>query len=226
MITKANNQKVLNEPSVVTDDGQRLRIGAVASQTGVTVEALRYYERLGLLRPVRRGSGGYREYGADAPDVVRFIRRAQSLAFTLVETLDLVRLREAAWGGVATHVLRDAVVAKIEDVDRRIRDLRDLRKELADHIAACDSACPVVDNEVCDGSIENVTVLPAADCPLVQALESPVSSSIRPLTAPSKNRRGRGANGRPLEPGPRGDRQGNTPVHVSSRSSRSTRRPL
>ena len=57
-------------------DAETLRIGSLASRTGVSVEALRYYEKRGLVRPVGRRGSGYREYGADSVRVVLFIKPA------------------------------------------------------------------------------------------------------------------------------------------------------
>jgi DNA-binding transcriptional MerR regulator len=187
---------------------QFLRIGGVASQAGVTVEALRYYEQLGLLRPVGRRRAGYREYSADAPRAVLFIKRAQSLGFTLAEIADLVRLRDAAWAGTATHALRDATVAKIEDIDRRLRDLHALRDELADRLAACDAACPAdqgTARRIDDDSAQRVVALPPTDCPLVQALE----------TGPERQHR-------PPKLGRRVGPEGHAPAPTSPRSNRRT----
>src|SRR5262249_493433 len=70
-----------------------MRIGTAAEQAGVNVQTLRYYERRGLLpRPPRRESG-YREFPDEAVGVVRFIKRAQDLGFSLEEVEELLKLR-------------------------------------------------------------------------------------------------------------------------------------
>jgi DNA-binding transcriptional MerR regulator len=120
-----------------------MRIGELAARTDVTVETLRYYEQRRLLKPSRRRSSGYREYSPDAVALVRFIKRAQSHGFTLTEVQELVRLRERAWSGDATLRLREAVLAKVRDIDRRMRELRALGDELGEMIRACDAACAV-----------------------------------------------------------------------------------
>lgn len=149
-----------------------LRIGALASRTGVSVEALRYYEKRGLVRPVARRGSGYREYGADSVRVVLFIKRAQALGFSLAEVEELVRLRERAWSGDAPRVLRGAAVSKIEDIDHRIRQLGALRDALTELVSACDAACPVdgpTSPDECDPPAQRTaTALP---CPLVEALD-------------------------------------------------------
>jgi DNA-binding transcriptional MerR regulator len=118
-----------------------IRIGDLAAQTGVTVEALRYYEQRGLVRPSGRRTSGYREYPADSVKLVRFIKRAQGLGFTLAEVEELVQLRSGAWSGDAPWQLREAAVAKAEDIDRRMRELGALRAALTEMIGACDATC-------------------------------------------------------------------------------------
>jgi len=158
--------------TMTTPEPETLRIGDLASRTGVTVETLRYYEQRGLLHPSARRSTGYREYGPQASRLVQFIKRAQSLGFTLGEVKELVRLREAMWDGDATKQLRDAALAKVNDIDRRLRELQLLRRELGEILAECDDACAVESTE------------PApAECPIVQALED-----VEPPTKPGRRR--------------------------------------
>ena len=157
---------------VIAQDALR-RIGDVAAAAGVSVDAIRFYERRGLLRPVRRRASGYREYSPDAVRVVRFIRRAQALGFTLSEVEELVRLRERAWAGDAPRQLRETAATKVGDIDRRVRELLALRDALARLIAACDQACPVMPTDTwCpETSTQKETSLTALDCPLIEALE-------------------------------------------------------
>ncbi len=93
-------------------------IGETAKEAGVNAQTLRYYERRGLIpRPARRGSG-YREYSAEAVRIVRFIKRAQELGFSLEEIAELVRLR----GVKRTERQRVRAIAqrKIADIERRM----------------------------------------------------------------------------------------------------------
>ena len=112
------------------------RIGTIATEAGVSVQALRYYERRGLLRPVSRTTSGYREFGDDAVSVVRFIRRAQDLGFTLREIRDLLRLRKAAPQD-RQRVLK-ITKAKIADLDQRIGKLTAIRGALATLAESCE----------------------------------------------------------------------------------------
>jgi DNA-binding transcriptional MerR regulator len=160
-------------------DADSLRIGVLASLTGVSVEALRYYEKRGLVRPVARRGSGYREYAADSVRVVLFIKRAQALGFSLSEVEELVRLRERAWTGDAPRVLRDAAVSKIDDIDRRIRQLSALRDALAELVSACDAAC-LVDESACECDLRAPRTATALPCPLVEALDPEELEAERP----------------------------------------------
>lgn len=69
-----------------------LHIGDLARAADVPVSTIRYYERIGLMRPARRSEAKYRLYNVEAVDEVRFIRRAQALGFTLPEIGGLLAL--------------------------------------------------------------------------------------------------------------------------------------
>ena len=164
-----------------SEDRRRLRIGDVAERSAVSVDTLRFYERRGLIRPIARRASGYREYEPEVIQLVRFIRRAQALGFTLTEVEELVRLREGAWAGDAPAQLREAAVTKVRDIDQRVRDLRRLRGALAQLISACDKACPVGFGEQCEdtttlrvGAAQKVSAAKPAplDCPLIEALDA------------------------------------------------------
>jgi MerR family transcriptional regulator, mercuric resistance operon regulatory protein len=71
-----------------------MRTGEVALQAQVNAQTLRYYERRGLLPEPQRTRSGYRAYTPDAVRVVRFVKRAQQLGFTLDDIEDLLHLSE------------------------------------------------------------------------------------------------------------------------------------
>lgn len=75
-------------PSSMVSNGYQ--IGEVAARSGLTPDTLRYYERLGLLSPAGRTSGGFRVYSQQTLERLRFIKQAQALGFTLREIRDLV----------------------------------------------------------------------------------------------------------------------------------------
>ena len=73
---------------------QELNIGQVAAQAGVNRQTLRYYERRGILAEPERAASGYRKYPSDTVRLIRFIKRAQDLGFTLTEVEELLTIRD------------------------------------------------------------------------------------------------------------------------------------
>ena len=133
-----------------------MRIGEVAAQARVNVQTLRYYERRGLLPEPERGTSGYRAYDPDTVRLVRFIKRAQELGFTLREIEDLIALRQSPRRSAE---VRAVAAAKVEDIERRIHQLRAMRKALGGLVEACDCegdtpTCPII--EALDDSSEAV----------------------------------------------------------------------
>lgn len=108
-------------------DRETLRTGEVAAKAGVNVQALRYYERRGLLEEPERRASGYREYSPDAVRLIRFIKRAQELGFTLNEIEDLLRLRGAQ--GSHCSEVHEAAELKIEDIEHGSASTLLFRKE-------------------------------------------------------------------------------------------------
>lgn len=116
-------------------DGDRLLIGQVAERAGVNVQTLRYYERIGLLEDPRRSPSGYRLYRPETVRIIRFIKRAQDLGFSLEEIEHLLELRDDRIS--SCEEVQDLAEAKIRDVDRRIRDLSALRGALETLVRSC-----------------------------------------------------------------------------------------
>jgi DNA-binding transcriptional MerR regulator len=130
-----------------------LRIGALAAASGLTRDALRYYERQGLLPRSRRTAGGFREYDGSAIDRVRFIKQAQAHGLTLREIRDLVSHQSDAGRSRCRHV-RELLAHKLEELEGRRRELDTFCRTLQEYLAMCDRAlqartaidCPVVEN--------------------------------------------------------------------------------
>ena len=109
--------------------GRSLRIGEVARESGVGVETLRFYERRGLLgRPSRTGAN-YRVYDAAVLERLAFIKRAQAVGFTLDEIGEI--LLESAEGRLPCGHVREMARRKLDELDRRLAELRRYRRELA-----------------------------------------------------------------------------------------------
>jgi DNA-binding transcriptional MerR regulator len=117
----------------VTDTG--LRTGQVAGAAGVTVQTLRYYERRGLLEEPERTLGGHRVYPPETVTVLRVIKAAQRLGFSLDEVADLL---EAGRRGGRTQGLQARAREKLVEVEQRIADLVTIRDDLT---AALDAGC-------------------------------------------------------------------------------------
>ena len=114
-----------------------LRTGQLAERAGVNIQTLRYYERRGLLEPPPRRPSGQREYPEAAVRLLRTIKAAQRLGFTLAEIEELIALSEHRRG---TGELRRRAQRKIAEVDARIGQLQQVREALLTVVAAeCDS---------------------------------------------------------------------------------------
>lgn len=110
-------------------------IGALANATDTKVETVRYYERIGLLPKPARTAGNYRSYGDDHLGRLSFIRRSRDLGFTLDQVRALLGLAESRDSDCCEV---DAIAQDhLTDIDRKIADLRALRRELRDLIGQC-----------------------------------------------------------------------------------------
>jgi MerR family copper efflux transcriptional regulator len=112
-----------------------MRIGKASREAGVNVQTLRYYERRGLLPKTSRLASGYREYDPATVALVRFIRNAQELGFTLNEISELIALRTNR--SRSDEDVRQLATKKIEAMDRRIRQLTQMKTELAELVERC-----------------------------------------------------------------------------------------
>ena len=127
----------------------QLKIGEVATRAGVSVDSLRYYERMKLLPRARRTSGGFRLFGPDSVERVQFIKQAQVLGLSLDEIRGLL----TTGGAAECRRVRDLLAAKLEELDTRMKAMKQFRRTLNQHLAACErelkahgdaACCPVV----------------------------------------------------------------------------------
>src|SRR5579875_3480561 len=98
-----------------------MRSSELAEEAGVNVETLRYYERRGLLPEPERLDSGYRAWGPEAVGIVRFVKRAQRLGFTLREIDSLLEL--AAGGPESCDAARSLANKKIAELDQKLAAL-------------------------------------------------------------------------------------------------------
>lgn len=123
------------------DAGKRhgsLKIGEVSKLSGVGVEALRFYERGGLLGRPARTAGGYRVFDAEVLERLDFIKRAQALGFSLDEIKQVIVEKHAGQSPCAA--VREIVRRRLHELDERMRELKRYRKELAATLAVWDEA--------------------------------------------------------------------------------------
>jgi DNA-binding transcriptional MerR regulator len=103
-------------------------IGRVAKAASVSVQAVRYYERLGLLPKAHRTESGYRVYGPETESRLRFIKRAQALGFSLDEIREILRLRYE--GASPCDCVRRLLQTKLDQVERQMKELARFRHDL------------------------------------------------------------------------------------------------
>jgi len=116
-----------------------LRIGAVAAQTGVTADAVRYYEREGLLPAAVRTPRGARVFPVQTVARIRFLKQAQAAGLTLRDLKQLVGL-DGGRSRTACRRMRHVLAERLHDVDARLREVLTFRSALEAHLEACDKA--------------------------------------------------------------------------------------
>lgn len=129
-----------------------LTIGKLAATANVSADALRYYEREGLLAPAAKTEGGYRMYGEDAARRVRFIQHSQACGFTLAEIRELLQLRQA--DEACCNDVRSRAIEKKLHLAAKIRAMQAMSAALDKLIAECVDGGKAVE-----------------DCPILAALE-------------------------------------------------------
>jgi DNA-binding transcriptional MerR regulator len=146
------------------DASRNYRIGEIAERTGVSVETLRYYEKRRLLTAPARTDGGYRVYSDAVVHQVKFIKQAQSLGLTLDDIQQLTAGQLRRNHAPSCRKVRDLLIRRIEDIDARIKELREFRRTLHEHLVACDRALAAAAE-------------PA--CPTIEALDEPKRGNRR-----------------------------------------------
>lgn len=105
-----------------------MHIGEAAARAGVEASAIRFYESNGVLPEPDRTDSGYRRYGDDQVDLIRFVKRARSLEIPLDDIRQIVELRTG--GQAPCAVVRTVIAREAAAIDSRITELEDLRREL------------------------------------------------------------------------------------------------
>ena len=125
----------------------RMTIGKLAEAAGVGVETVRFYQRSGLLPEPERPMSGYREYADDDARRIRFIKRAQTLGFSLEDIAGLLRLD----GPQTCMVTHDLALEKLHVVEEKIAALASIRDALQQLVWQCERkhkscTCPIIES--------------------------------------------------------------------------------
>ncbi|WP_039828209.1 MerR family transcriptional regulator [Nocardia testacea] len=126
-----------------------LRTSELAAAAGVNAQTLRYYERRGLLAEPDRTLGGHRQYPEQAVTVLRVIKAAQRLGFTLDEVADLLAATQLGRGSPEAG-LQARATAKLAEVDAKLAELTAVRETLRAALAAgCDDLLVCSESPCC-----------------------------------------------------------------------------
>ncbi|MGV1836721.1 Cu(I)-responsive transcriptional regulator [Rhizobium rhizogenes] len=123
-----------------------MNIGEASCRSGLPAKTIRYYEDIGLIRP-DRGGNGYRDYGDDDVHKLRFLHRSRGLGFSVDECRQLLALYEDK--SRASADVKDIAASKLTEIDRKIRELTELRRTLEHLVHACHGNerpdCPILE---------------------------------------------------------------------------------
>ena len=147
---------------MITYVSPEMRSAQVARAAGVNLQTLRYYERRGLLAEPDRSPGGHRLYPPEAVTVLRVIKAAQRLGFSLDEVADLLKTGQHRHGRTDAGLQAHAA-AKIAEIDARIDDLRIIRASLITAMeAGCDDLMACARTDSCPLPFTDIGRMPAA----------------------------------------------------------------
>jgi DNA-binding transcriptional MerR regulator len=127
-----------------------LQIGEIAGLAGVSVDTVRYYEKLKLLPTAARTNSGYRVFSVETADRIRFIKQAQDMGFTLEE---IKQLFVSGGGENQCKSVRDLIKVKITELENKMRQMKSFKSFLNRHLVACENeldahgkaaSCPVL----------------------------------------------------------------------------------
>ncbi len=121
-----------------------MQIGQVARRAGVSVDAVRFYERRGVLPPPARRASGYRQYSDATVERIRFAKSLQALGFVLDEVRDVLRDVDAGTASCAGE--RPRLEAVLERIDAKIRSLAATRRVLRSTLKRCrEGSCTMLE---------------------------------------------------------------------------------
>jgi len=148
---------------------RHLRSGELAKLAGVSTDALRHYERVGVLGRPARTAAGYRQYPREAADRVRLVRGAMAVGFRLEELARILRVRDR--GGAPCRQVYGLAAGKLDELDRKIAELTALRARLAEIVRRWEARLDGTPEGQRTGLLESLVV----ESPVVENLIAPPS---------------------------------------------------
>ncbi len=112
-----------------------MKIGEIAKQSGVTVDTVRFYERVGVLPAAERTLSGYRDYAPATVARIQLTREFQAIGLSLNEIVDALAAHDA--GGATCESERWRLDAVLERVDAKLAELAALRGRIVEAQDAC-----------------------------------------------------------------------------------------
>lgn len=106
-----------------------LQIGEVVRESGISVDTIRYYEKTGLIEKPIRSEGGFRKYTRESVEKLRFIRKAQSLGFSLREIKGIIQCSQEGLKPCC-HLVRKLFTRKVSEFETKIQELERMKSEL------------------------------------------------------------------------------------------------
>lgn len=145
-------------------------IGAASKQTGCSVPTIRYYEEVGLLPAAPRTEGNQRHYDDAAIRRLTFIRRCRDFGFTIDQVRELVGLVDEPNRDCVE--VRDIAQAHLQEVQKKLAELRALEASLSAFVCSCNTACA-------GGPAVDCTILEDLSAPAAQVQGNPSSGARR-----------------------------------------------
>lgn len=139
-----------------------MNIGQAAKSSGVSAKMIRYYEQSGLIPPADRTASGYRDYSGSDVHMLRFIRRARDLGFSVAEIEELLGLwrDKSRRSSEVKRIARDHIAA----LEEKIRNLQDMAGTLKELVRCCHGDhrpdCPILERLETDPPDEDLTIRP------------------------------------------------------------------
>ena len=140
-----------------------LSIGDLAGAAGVPVSTVRYYERIGLLRPEGRTRANYRVYGEASLEQLKFIRAAQATGFALDDIVPLIEIQNGSRDPCAE--VQELIHLRLATVEQRLEDLKRLDRVLKGALRQCREANRAESCKILDGLSETKSVSPRTKRP-------------------------------------------------------------